>query len=324
MLAAGLQGSPRKKGNTAYLLDLVLEQAAAQGAETLRVDAAYKNIRPCMGCTNCERKGFCAIDDDDMAAEIYPLLRRADLVILATPIYFYNTTSQLKKLIDRSQTLWARKYRLGLEDPGRPWRKGLMLAVGATRGKNLFEGTALTARYFFDAAGASFEGSLTYRQVENMGDMKKHAAVHQDAKALVDELSPFLRRRKVLFACRENACRSQMAAAFARHTAGNLIDAASAGTQPAADTNPVMQEVMAEIGIDTAFHRPRPLAGVLEAQPPDIIVTMGCGVECPYMPGTKILDWDLPDPAGGSKALMRELRDEIRNRVESLVSELGS
>lgn len=323
MLVLGLQGSPRKNGNTSYLLSSVLGAAADLGAETERIQVPGKNIKPCKGCTNCERKGFCSIDDDDMTAEMYPLLRRADVIILATPIYFYNATAQLKILIDRSQTLWARKYKLGLVDPGRPSRKGMMLSVGATKGKNLFEGMTLTARYFFDAVGASFDSSLTYRRIENVGDMKKHATVIDDVKNEIDGLAPAFRRKKILFACRENACRSQMASAFARYMAGETLDVDCAGSRPADQVNPLMQEVMTEIGYDMAFRVPRSLDSAIEATAPHIIVTMGCGEECPYIPGVERLDWELPDPAGESKAFMRRVRDEIKARVEALVSRIS-
>ncbi|MFO7838589.1 MAG: NAD(P)H-dependent oxidoreductase [Desulfosalsimonadaceae bacterium] len=323
MLVLGLQGSPRKKGNTSYLLELVLEQAARRGAETRRIDVSRRNISPCMGCTNCEKKGYCAITDDEMNTELYPLLRRADLILLATPIYFYNATSQLKKVIDRSQTLWARKYKLSLADPGRPWRRGMMLAVGATKGKNLFEGMALTAKYFFDAAGASFDSRLAYRQIEHAGDMKNHSEAIEDVNSALETMSDFFNRKRLLFVCRENACRSQMAAAFARHMAGGTLDVDCAGSRPAAQSNPVMEEMMAEIGYDMAFRPPRALSEAIEASPPHTIVTMGCAEQCPNIPGAEVIDWDLQDPAGESREFMRRIRDEIRARVEALISRIA-
>ncbi|MBS3759180.1 MAG: NAD(P)H-dependent oxidoreductase [Desulfobacterales bacterium] len=324
MLVLGLQGSPRKNGNTNYLLNLVLEAAAELGAETKPVQVPRKNIKPCIGCTNCERKGLCAIDDDDMTAEMYPLLRRADLVILATPIYFYNATAQMKMLIDRSQTLWARKYKLGLVDPGRPSRKGMMLSVGATKGKNLFEGMALTAKYFFDAVGASFESRLTYWRIEAPGDIKKHAAVADDVKMAIHGLAPIFSRKKILFVCRENACRSQMAAAFARYMAGDDLDVDCAGSRPAGEVNPLMQEVMAELGYDMAFCLPRSIEAAVGASRPHMIVTMGCAEECPYIPAAEMLDWELEDPGRESMDVMRRVRDEIQARVEALISRIGS
>ena len=107
----------------------------------------------------------------DVKDEIYPLLREAELVVVATPIFFYNMTAQLKAVIDRCQTFWARKYKLKLKDPGANMRRGFLLAVGATKGKNLFEGLNLTTQYFFDAIWAKFEDSLTYRGIEGPKDL---------------------------------------------------------------------------------------------------------------------------------------------------------
>ena len=101
MFVLGLQGSPRKTGNTAVLLRSFLDESRALGAETLHMEVAYKKISPCMECGKCEEEGFCPIDDE--MQEVYPLLRLADVVVMATPIYFYGATAQIKALIDRSQ-----------------------------------------------------------------------------------------------------------------------------------------------------------------------------------------------------------------------------
>ena len=322
MFVLGLQGSPRKKGNTRFLLSAFMDEMAAQGAETQVLNVCDKNIKPCIGCGNCERKGFCVHKDDDMTNEIFGLLRRADVVVLATPIYFYNATAQMKLLIDRTQTLWSRKYKLGLTDPGRPDRKGILLSVGATKGKNLFEGMILTAKYFFDAIGADYFGDLKYWRIEDIGDMQQHDTVMADIKQLAGRLAPMGRRRKILFACRENAGRSQMAKAFARYHAGAEIEALSAGSQPVEKVNPVMVEAMQESGIDVAFVRPRSIDEVVADVKPDMIVTMGCGEECSLIPGVEYVDWDLPDPAGQSIELVRNVRDEIENRVKQLINKL--
>jgi len=281
-----------------------------------------KNIVPCKEYIVCEKKGFCPIDDD-MTPEIYPLLRRADVIVAASPVFFYNTTAQLKALIDRSQTLWARKYRLNLTDPGRKTRRGFLLAVGATKGKNLFEGVNLTIQYFFDAVGAGFDGSLTYRQVEHKGDMKKHPTVHEDVKKAVHGLlASFHDRKRILFMCRENSSLSQMAGAFARFSAGDTLDVLSGGISPVNTISPVMVEAMHEKGIDMAFLTPRPIDDVVSELNPDIIVTMGGCEGCPEMPGVTVHNWDLPDPAGKSIEFMRDVRDEIENRVVDFIQHL--
>jgi multimeric flavodoxin WrbA len=322
MLVLGLQGSPRKKGNTNYLLKTFLKESASLGANTKFIEAAQKNIIPCKEYIVCEKKGFCPIDDD-MKHEIYPLLRKADVIVAASPVFFYNVTAQLKALIDRSQTLWARKYKLKLKDPARHYRRGFLLAVAATKGKNLFEGMHLTAQYFFDAVGASFEGSLTYRSIEGPKDMQNHPTVADDVKAAVNKLlQPLINRKKILFACRENSCRSQMASAFAQYYAGDKLDVLNGGSQPADKINPTMVEAMQAKGLDMAFRIPQTIDTAIKNNTPEIIVTMGCGEECPFVPGARMIDWDLPDPAGKSKEFMRNVRDEIDKRVKTLIGEI--
>ena len=122
MFILGLQGSPRVKGNTAILLASFLKEAERLGALTQHLDVAKKDITACQECGVCEEKGFCPIDDK--MQEIYPLLRRADIIVMATPIFFYGATAQLKALIDRSQALWSRRYIHKIEDPGVKWRRG--------------------------------------------------------------------------------------------------------------------------------------------------------------------------------------------------------
>jgi multimeric flavodoxin WrbA len=319
MYVLGLQGSPRAKGNTNFLLDGLLHYLKEKGADTEKIQARRLRVEPCIGCGYCEEKGICVFADDDMAARIYSMLRRADVVILAGPVYFYNFPAHIKALIDRTQALWSRKYRLDLEDPGRPWRKGLLFSVGATRGKNLFDGMKLTARYFFDAVGADYTDSIVYRRIEAPGDLTHHPGVAEDIQSCAANLDSLLARKKILFACRENACRSQMAAGFARYLAGGRIDALSAGSTPAPAANPVMQEAMAEKGLDMVHLSPRSIDDVLSGSRPDMIVTMGCGEQCPYIPGVSYVDWDLPDPAGQSMDVMRQVRDEIEHRVRQLM-----
>lgn len=320
MFVLGLQGSPRLKGNTSILLAAFLNEAETLGARTHHLDVARKDITPCQECGTCEKKGFCPIDDD--MQEIYHLLRQADIIVMATPIFFYGPTAQMKALIDRSQALWARRYVHRLTDPGRKWRRGFLLALGATKGKNLFEGVSLTAKYFFDAVGASYDGGLTYKQIEGSGDIEKHptalAEVKEKARTLV---TPFLSRKKVLFVCTENACRSQMASAFAQYHAGDKIEVESAGSKPAQETNPIMEEVMREKGIDMSFRKPKSIEEVAHFGRPDLIISMGCEDACPYFPGVPNREWNLKDPAGKSISFMRKVRNDIEKRVSDLVSE---
>ena len=318
MFVLGLQGSPRIKGNTRVLLSSFLAEAERLGANTKNLDVARMNISPCKECGTCEKKGFCPIDDD--MQQVYPLLRKADIIVMATPIFFYGPTAQMKTLIDRSQALWSLRYVFRVMDPGRKWRKGFLLSVGATKGKNLFEGTTLMAKYFFDAVGASFEGALTYKQIEGPKDIKKHPTalieVKEKAKALV---IPFLNRKKVLFVCTENACRSQMASAFAQYHAGDTLEVESAGSEPAEEINPLMEKAMKEKGIDMAYRKPKSLEEVVPFGKPDLIVSMGCRDVCPQFPDVPNEEWNVPDPSGKSIEFIRQIRDDIEERVRKLI-----
>ena len=322
MLVVGLQGSPRKKGNTNFLLSTFMTAAEKLGARTIVIDVTQKEIIPCKEYTVCEKKGYCPIEDD-VKDEIYPLLREAELVVLATPIFFYNMTAQLKAVVDRCQTFWARKYKLKLKDPGASMRRGFLLAVGATKGKNLFEGLNLTTQYFFDAIWAKFDDRLTYRGIEGPKDMAAHPTVIQEVEEAAERLlQPFQGRKKVLFACRENACRSQMASAFAQFLAGDKLDVSNAGSEPAEKINPDMVKVMHEKGIDMGFRNPRSMEEAIANDTPELIITMGCGEQCPLIPGAKTIDWDLPDPAGKPMEFMRDVRDEIEKKVVNLINEI--
>ena len=129
--------------------------------------------------------------------------------------------------------------------------------------------------------------------------------------------------KKVIFACVHNAGRSQMAAAFFnRFVAPSKARAWSAGTHPAARVHPEVVAIMKEAGIDLSAAKPQQLTEDL-AKDADLLVTMGCGDECPYVPGLKREDWPLPDPKGKDLAEVRRIRDEIRDRVSKLLTALN-
>jgi len=321
MFVLGLMGSPRRQGNTDLLLSAFLDGAQAKGAEVLKVDVAFKNIAPCQECRFCEQHGFCRQHDDAMR-EIYHLLRRADVVVIATPIFFYGPSAQLKALIDRSQAFWARRHIMKLTDPKARLRKGFLLAVGATKGKDLFTGTSLTAKYFFDAVAARYEGFLGFRQLEEPGAIASHLTALADAKAKGEEMAgAFSARRRVLFLCRENAGRSQMAEAFLQYYGGEQFDAQSAGDQPAPEINPLAIEAMAERGIDLAFRRPRGMDQIENAgRPFDLVVQMGCEQSCPVTPSGRVENWELEDPAGKPLEFVRMIRDQIEQKIKALIA----
>jgi arsenate reductase (thioredoxin) len=126
----------------------------------------------------------------------------------------------------------------------------------------------------------------------------------------------------VLFVCVHNAGRSQMAEALFRRAAGDRAVARSAGTKPAQAVHPEVAAALNEIGLDIAEATPRRLDQEV-TDGVDVVVTMGCGDECPVIPGARVIDWDLPDPAGRPLREVREIRDEITRRVDGLIAELS-
>ena len=126
---------------------------------------------------------------------------------------------------------------------------------------------------------------------------------------------------RVLFVCLHNAGRSQMSAALFERAAGGRHEASSAGTTPADRVHPEVVQVMRELGVDVAGRVPRKLTREL-AEQADVVVTMGCGDECPYIPGKRYIDWDLADPKGRPRDEVRATRDLIAGKVAGLVEEL--
>jgi arsenate reductase len=125
----------------------------------------------------------------------------------------------------------------------------------------------------------------------------------------------------VLFVCVHNAGRSQMAAAFLTHLSEGKVEVRSAGSEPAERVNPAAVQAMAEVGIDIAAETPKILTDQAVRES-DVVITMGCGDTCPFYPGKRYEDWVLDDPAGKGVEAVRPVRDEIRRRVESLLSQL--
>lgn len=127
---------------------------------------------------------------------------------------------------------------------------------------------------------------------------------------------------RVLFLCVHNAGRSQMAAGWLRHLGGEAVGVYSAGSAPADDVNPAAVAAMREVGVDISAASPQRWTDEMLGEA-DVVVTMGCGDECPYVPGTRYVDWELPDPKGLDVAAVRPIRDKIEQRVRGLLDELG-
>ena len=128
-------------------------------------------------------------------------------------------------------------------------------------------------------------------------------------------------KKRILFVCVHNAGRSQMAAGFMRTLGGDRVEVLSAGSAPKDSINPIAVEAMAELGIDIADQQPKILTPE-SVQASDVVITMGCGDACPYYPGKRYEDWKLDDPAGQGIEPVRVIRDEIKGRIEALLTEL--
>ncbi len=186
MKVLGIMGSPRIKGNTDLLLDEALKGAQSQGAEVEKILVDRLDITPCRAYYACLKDGNCIIRD--AMDDIYPKVADADRVIIASPIFFYGLSGQVKALIDRCQALWARKYVLK-QNPSDSTRQGAFIAVGATRGKKLFDGARLTVNYFFKAIDVSYADELLIPGVDKRGEIREHPTTLSDAFELGKRLA---------------------------------------------------------------------------------------------------------------------------------------
>ncbi len=182
MYILGIMGSPRGGGNTDILLDAALDAAADEGAQTRKVMVSTLDIHPCLELYHCAVDGTCSIRDDMLP--LYDEIVAADRLILASPIFFYGLTSQAKAVVDRCQALWVRRHVLRSWHPDVDVRRGALIAVGATRGTRLFDGTMLTARYFFNAVGMSFDEQLLIRGVDHKGQILDFPQHVEEARKL--------------------------------------------------------------------------------------------------------------------------------------------
>ena len=174
MKVLGIYGSPRKGGNTDILLEEALKGAAEDGAEVEHIHLSTLNVLPCLECHGCDATGQCVVQDDMQS--IYPKLTDSDVIILASPVFFYGITAWAKAMVDRSQALWTRKYLV--KDPSltgeAPKRKGFFISVGATKGGKLFDGAVLTMKYFWDSIHVRYAGELLFKGIEAKGEVLKH------------------------------------------------------------------------------------------------------------------------------------------------------
>jgi multimeric flavodoxin WrbA len=196
----GIYGSPRKGGNSDALLDQALEGVRSTGVETAFLYARDLKLGGCLECGGCDETGQCVVPDE--MQKVYPLLQEVDLIILSSPIFFYGFPAQVKALIDRCQALWNLRMLTKKKEERRFYHrgKGYLIAVGASQGKNLFEGAQLTARYFFDALDMEYKGGLFFRGLEEKGAALNRVEALQQAfefgKRAVEETALFIKEAK--------------------------------------------------------------------------------------------------------------------------------
>jgi multimeric flavodoxin WrbA len=181
MKVLGLYGSPRREGNSEVLMKAFLQGAAETGAAVEEIFLREQKISPCMEIYHCFKDGTCPIKDDMRG--VYDKLLEADVVALASPVFFYSVSAQAKAMIDRTQALWARRYVLKDDFPGGN-RQGVLLSTGATRGRLLFVGSRLVAKYFFDAINVRYAAELLVRGVDEKGAINGRPEVLEEARDL--------------------------------------------------------------------------------------------------------------------------------------------
>ncbi len=321
MFILGLQGSPRKNGNTDIILKAFMDKADRAGATTHTIQVAKAGVAACKGCGYCETHGTCVITDDPMATEIFGLLRQADLVVAASPVYFYGVSAQIKGLIDRCQTFWSRKYVYKLKDPLASTRQGILLSMAASRGRQLFDGIHLTAKYFFDAIDARYEHALTYRGIEGKGDIRKREGLNADLDDLIEKtVRPMLSRKKVLFVSPQGACRAPLAAAMAQQAHGSKIRTDFAGLRPASELSDSMLQAMQANGTDLGYRKPATIDQAFKGAMPDLVIAVDKTINDDPIPGITTHCWPLDAPLTDSDAAaMDPLIGDIEARVDTLV-----
>jgi len=182
-------GSPRKKGNSETLSNTIVEvleqQLKVTATDYLRL--SQQTIAPCIGCGGCAKTGMCVITDDMHA--IYEQIDSADIIFVASPIYFYGPSAQMKAFMDRCQARWSRKYLLKERFRQSDKRAGYLLSTGATQGKKLFDASILITRSFFDAIDVPYGGSFVVRGVDEKDALKENTEELEAARRFAEEIA---------------------------------------------------------------------------------------------------------------------------------------
>jgi len=193
---AAIYGSPRRAGNTAVLLKHAVQGARRTGADVEEVILRDLKISPCLEIYGCKEDGRCVIKDD--FARVRDTMLTADGILLASPIFFYTVSAQVKLLMDRCQSLWVRKYwieKRSFKDR-RVDRSGIFISAGATHGKMLFDGALRTVRYFYDVLDTELYRALLYRGLDFEGDIYRRPDYLEEAYRAGVDLGKRVRARQ--------------------------------------------------------------------------------------------------------------------------------
>jgi len=174
-------GSPRPSGNTEVLLEEALKPAEEARHEITLFKLNLMRIKPCQDCGSCEKTGKCIIDDD--MNEIYPAIREADRIILASPIFFFALSAQTKTMIDRCQAFWCEKYLMKQTIPEGPYgRKGLLMVVGGMKKDIGVHCSEATTKAFFRTVSVPLHETLSFLGVDAKGAILEHPTALRDAR----------------------------------------------------------------------------------------------------------------------------------------------
>jgi len=178
-----IYGSPRKRGNTALLLNEAVTGAREAGAQVVEIFLRDLKMSPCLEIYGCKKDGRCVIEDDFQM--VYDQILDAHGIMLASPIFFYAVSAHTKILMDRCQSFWVKKHWIEQIPPNVQTysRKALFISAGATKGNKLFDGALLSVRYFFNALDAELWRKLLYRGLDFEGDVKKFPEYLEEARS---------------------------------------------------------------------------------------------------------------------------------------------
>jgi multimeric flavodoxin WrbA len=188
MKVLGIFGSPRRGGNTEALLKEYLRGCRDAQAEAEEVYLRDLKITPCLEIYACRKDGKCPIRDD--MQNLYGKISETDILVLASPIFFYTVSAQAKAFIDRCQAFWSQKYLLKRPIAAEKGsRRGVFISVGGSHGEKVFDGALITMKYFFDAVDMVFYKSLVYRGIDGKGEILRHPTAMAEAYGLGKEMA---------------------------------------------------------------------------------------------------------------------------------------